>query len=163
LAACAISPSNERQFDCWISQDSLPYSQGQFKTWFYFSVSGAEGEFYFSIRNMAFQQQLYKNGLKPVYKAPNQKWRRCIGPVVCQEQNQAFTVTFSHTFKSPSDPVYFAWTYPWSYQDQLKKTKKWVQTFSQIKGIYIHREILTYSIEKRTVELITLTEVTEAT
>ena len=63
----------------FISEDSLPYvtlpgGAQNYRTWFYFSVTGvARGEtVIFSMRNMNNQGKLYKMGLKPVYRVlPN--------------------------------------------------------------------------------------------
>ena len=72
-------------FHIWISPDSIPYDpKGHYKTWFYFSVKGVykRQTLNFSIRNMASQGKLFKNGLRPVYRScSNMKWKRVHGKV----------------------------------------------------------------------------------
>jgi len=67
-------------------------------------------------------------------------------------------VTFAHTFSNFSaetDTAYFAWTYPFSFQESLNQTALLVKKFKEHPDIYIHREVLSYSRERRPMELIT--------
>ena len=118
-------------FHIWISPDSIPYDpKGHYKTWFYFSIKGVEkGQtLTFSVRNMANQGKLFKNGLRPVFRSTsNMKWRRVLGKVeykVFGNQNN-YVVNGNHTFESISgknEEIYFAYTYPYTYTESMKKT-----------------------------------------
>jgi hypothetical protein len=116
------------------------------------------------MRNMGFQSKLYKMGLRPVYRiAPHSmKWRRCTGPIQwnTSENGQSFIVTWTHTFSnysSETDTIYFAWTYPYSFEESLEKTHRLVKKYKNHQSIYIHREVICCSREKRPMEMITLT------
>ena len=77
LARCTQQSKN--YFHMYISEDSLPQTplpagSQNYRTWFYFSVTGVtKGDtVVFSMRNMNNQGRLFKLGLKPVYRVlPN--------------------------------------------------------------------------------------------
>ena len=101
-------------------------------------------------------------GLRPVFRiAPyNMKWRRCQGNLKWNyEENKHFSITWTHHFESfrEQDVAYFAWTYPYSFKESLEKTQKLLKKFKNHDEVYIHREVLCYSRERRPMELITFT------
>lgn len=76
------------------------------------------------------------------------------------EENTSFQVTWTHTFSNydpDTETVYFAWTYPYSFEESLVKTQKLIKKFQNHPTVYVHREVLTYSREKRPMEMITFT------
>lgn len=86
------------------------------------------------------------------------KWKRCQGSYQWKYEENSFNVTFTHTFNnfnSQTDTAYFAWTYPFSFQESLNQTKKLVKKYIEHPDIYIHREVLYYSRERRPMEMIT--------
>ena len=102
-------------------------------------------------------------GLRPVFRINNRKWKRCMGPLHW-DQEEFFEITFSHTFSNfdpEKDTAFFAWTYPYSFEKSLKKTRKIVQRFRKHPDIYIHREILYYSRERRPMEMVTFSAKTK--
>ena len=151
-----------------MSGDALPYApRGHYHTWFYFSVKGVKNgqTLTFHIKGMAGQGKLYKMGLRPVYRvSPNSmKWKRCQGPLSWSYEGN-FQITFSHTFSNfnaGSDTAFFAWTYPYSFEQSLKYTQKLMRKFENHESIYIHREVLYYSREKRPMEMITFSAKTK--
>ena len=118
----------------------------------------------FSIRNMGNQTKLYKVGLKPVFRVlpNNQKaWKRVPSNISYEMLNDGLTVTWSMKFDwDPSEECFFAWTFPSSFRESLDKSLSLQQKYgndgSKSKSIYFKREILTYSYEKRPVEMLTL-------
>ena len=101
-------------------------------------------------------------GLRPVFRvSPNSmKWKRCNGSLKWEILEGHFSITFTHTFnnfKTDSDTAYFAWTYPYSFEESLKKTQKLLRKYENHPDIYIHREVLYYSREHRPMEMITFT------
>ena len=151
-------------FYIWISPDSIPYDpKGHYKTWFYFSVKGiSKGQtLNFSIRNMANQGKLFKNGLRPVYRScSNMKWKRVHGKVQYKcNQNNSHVVNWTHTFENiggPDEEIYFAYTYPYSYNESLAKTQNMLKRLRDSETTYLHREVLFHSVEGREMELLTL-------
>ena len=88
------------------------------------------------------------------------KWKRCHGSLQWSQEENEFNIKFTHlfnNFKSDTDTAYFAWTYPYSFQESLEKTRRLMMKFKDHPDIYIHREVLYYSREKRPMELITFT------
>ena len=74
------------------------------------------------------------------------------------DYTEHFGVTFTHTFNNfntDKDTAYFAWTYPYGYDESLKKTQKLLKKYTDHENIYIHREVLYYSREHRAMEMIT--------
>ena len=119
-----------------MSGDGMPYTKyGHYYSWFYFSVKGTkQGEDYtFSVRNMGFQSKLYKMGLRPVYRIHphSMKWRRCTNQVSwnLDDAKQNFHVHWvfnMHQVNPETDTIFFAWTYPYTFEESLKKTQKWM-------------------------------------
>jgi hypothetical protein len=143
---CKWTPEEQNYFEIYMSGDGMPYTKhGHYYSWFYFSVKGIKSgeEYTFSVRNMGFQSKLYKMGLRPVYRvSPNSmKWKRCTGPIRWEldDARQNLQVTWTHTFNNfnaETDTAYFAWTYPYSFEESLKKTQKWMNKFKKQGDIY---------------------------
>ncbi|CAI2372499.1 unnamed protein product [Moneuplotes crassus] len=159
------------KFDMWISCDGLPYRTSGMRTWFYFYVLGAKKnqKLKFSVKNMNNQGKLLKMGLRPVYRViPKGKyWQKVSGNTTWSKGQYGLEVNFEHTFTAgPSERVYFAFTYPFSYHDIQQKTLKIEQKLenkSKYDHVYYHKELLGRSIENRRVDLITLTSKTGMT
>jgi hypothetical protein len=76
------------------------------------------------------------------------------------EENTSFQVTWTHAFSNydpDTETVYFAWTYPYSFEESLVKTQGLIKKYEDSPSVYVHREVLTYSREKRPMEMITFT------
>ena len=79
-------------------------------------------------------------GLRPVFwikaagstKAP--KWRRSIGYLRWQytDTEGPMQVTWQHLFNDfkSDDTAYFAWTYPYSFEESLVKTQKLLKKYN---------------------------------
>jgi len=65
-------------------------------------------------------------------------------------------VKFSFTFEKPEDEVFFAFSYPFSYEENQKLMEKYEQMYSTDPDIYFHRELLIRSLQERDVDLITI-------
>ena len=79
---------------------------------------------------------------------------------------QNLYVTWTHNFGSNFDPqkdtAYWAWTYPYSFEESLEKSQKWISKFAKkYTDVYTNREVICYSREKRPVELLTVTKDTK--
>ena len=163
-----LSKSN---FNIYMSEDCQPYNSesGNYRTWFYFSVTGVqEGEsLTFTIKNMNNQGKLYKSGLKPVFRVlPNNqsKWKRIPNNVSFDYGTDGFYILFSFLFNfDPSEIAYFAFSYPFSNEESLKKSEQMLVKYENSSSIYFKREVLYYSLEGREVELLTLTGTTRMT
>jgi len=160
LGRCVqVEDAENTTFNMWMSGDGLPYqSSGHYKSWFYFSVKGLprEGRVTFSVKNMALQSKLYKMGLRPVFRTSphSMKWKRFTGPITwgMNEENTGFMITWTYqitNFNPETDTMYWAWTYPYSFEESLKHTQKMLKKYKDDEKVYIHREVLNYSREGR--------------
>ena len=97
--------------------------------------------------------------------AQQRKWRRIITKAVTFFNNEEqFTLQFSHMFSYPENQTtYFAFTYPFSYEDSLKKTDELQQKLQGQQNVYFNREILYYSLEGRAMELLTISSCDQMT
>jgi len=161
----------------------------QSKTWFHFSVAGGEPGAWITltVRNMNGQNRLYKHDFRPVFKAGHAgTWQRIKQPVAFSGSKEAddFEITFRHRFdQGASDPVFFAFCYPWSYAEcqallaeaEARLGASDAEALASdgrsgtarplapaLQSIYFRRETLTRSIEGRDVDVLTVTAATGA-
>ena len=69
-------------------------------------------------------------------------------------------MSFQHSFNySEEETTYFAFTYPFSYQESQEKIDDIENKVSsgEIPNCYFHREVLYHSLEGRKMEIFTLT------
>ena len=127
-------------------------------TWFYFRVrddSQKKRKVTFKLLNMNRQGALYKNGYK-VFVQRDDEWSRIASTsFLADDALQKATVTWDHTFRN--DEVAFAFCYPYSYED-LQKSLGVAEEKAKRCGAYFQRELLCYSLERRRVDLLTITE-----
>jgi hypothetical protein len=120
------------------------------------------GETYnFCFKNMSQATGLYSSGLKPVYKVvpDDEKWRNIPTEVTFEKSEESFTLQFSHTFDcSSTNSVYFCFSYPFGYEDVCKQMDELESRLKSSEDIYFYRELVTYTLERRRVELITITD-----
>ncbi|EKX31473.1 hypothetical protein GUITHDRAFT_159045 [Guillardia theta CCMP2712] len=141
-----------------------------YRTWFYFSVSGAKKDqtLTFTVMNMNPQTKMFNQGMKPVYRLGSSawdKWERIKDEVTysCGEGRQ-FQIRFKFRFSSDST-VFFAFSYPYSFEDVKRKLDAIQDAVASKLGaktsesaIYLERETLTYSLEGRRMEVLTITD-----
>ena len=122
-------------------------------------------------------QRKYADVYRPVYKLSKENnWNRIDQPVqfnvdffdclfsliqffFFQIRDEKLVVTFEFTFEnlSPGDKVYFAFSYPYSYEDCQKYLNSLQKQFLFDSDIYFHRETLIKSPEDRNIDLVTIT------
>lgn len=72
--------------------------------------------------------------------------------------DEGFQVTFTHTFTYGADETcYFAFSYPFSLEEVIKQGQRFYKKYYDSDTIYFHKEVLALSLEKRPMELWTLT------
>lgn len=148
----------------WIAPDcaNTPFEK-QYRTWFHFtatpnSQTNSKDYYRFSIQNMINQKHLFNNGMLPVYKTPSQEWQRLSTQVqfnLREGTDNEHNLIFSYRFLS-LDSVSFAFTYPWSYQQDQDNLKRVQTILSARPDIYFHRELMAYSLTGLRVELVTI-------
>jgi hypothetical protein len=154
-----------------------------YRTWFYFSVSGARaGETLdFEVPGLANQTALFcGSDHRPVVRAlPSraaQGWERIrspctFGPATADPSRGPYILSFSHTVLSDGDVVSFALTFPAETSAIRAATDALLQAHGNAadplraapsspaadSDIYLAREVLTHSLQGREVHLLTLT------
>nr|CAB3220554.1 cytosolic carboxypeptidase-like protein 5 [Phallusia mammillata] len=171
LYGCIITPDYE--FNVWTKPDcaGTPFENGN-RSWFYFGIRGYAPNklIKLNIVNLNRQGKLYSQGMGPLVKTvPSKpKWERIRDRPSHQMIDGQFTLTFTHRFmENRGGTTYFAFCYPWSYtesQDALQvlddKFKDCVHLQpgeAKDNDIYYHRELVCHSIDRRRVDLITIT------
>jgi hypothetical protein len=166
LARCMQQSKN--LFHMYISEDSLPYTPlpagcQNYRTWFYFSVTGVpKGEtVIFSMRNMNNQGRLFKLGLKPVYRvlpSAQPSWQRIPASVQFDYLDEGpFFITFCHNFAyEETETTYFAFSYPFSFEEIQNQSQQLIDRFASSETIYVHREVLGLSLEGRPMDMLTI-------
>ena len=156
------------EYQCCTSPDckGTPY-ETPYTTWFHFCVTGVnKGEtITIHLTNLNVQAKLYSQDMCPVYKSvPSMpQFLRIPGKVAhtVPKNGTQMRLTFQHTFQHHKEEVYFAFTYPYSYSELREHIAEWesMTTRSNPKpeDIYFMRETLTYSLEGRIVDLLTIT------
>jgi hypothetical protein len=88
------------------------------------------------------------------------KWRRIFTKVNYFINNEdQFILRFQHMFSNgPGETTFFAFSYPFSYEESQSKIDQIEQQFSSSpdKNLYFHRETVYYSIEGRKMEMMTI-------
>jgi hypothetical protein len=158
-------------FELWIARDCYKTSNGTEispSAWFYFKVSelklspGTKSqELVFTIKNMSQYQkkQLNSGFYTPVYKtAKTPSWQYCVNAIedVTKVEN-SYQWTFRHEVKANEGDTYFAYTFPFSYTNTMKFVDDIEGKCLANPKIYFNRELINYSLEKRRIELLTIT------
>ena len=126
------------------------------RSWFYFRVTAPKGVMLtIVVKNLNLQGKIFREGHRPVYCGADEVWNRITGLITYQaagEDLSLFEVTFRHHFTEES--VCFAFSYPWSYEQNQVFLAHLVSTTPQ--DVYIHRENLIPSLEGRRCDLLTI-------
>ncbi|KAL4483174.1 hypothetical protein ABPG74_019200 [Tetrahymena malaccensis] len=160
------SSLKNNHFNLWVCNDCKGTQKAtNYRTWFYFSVTGvnAETTLTFSIMNLNFQNKMFREGMQPTFKSSlSNTWQRVKSNIASTMENNdnGLEITWTHKFESPEEKVWFSFTYPFSYEDNEKFLKEYEQTFQNDSEIYMHRCTLIKSKEDRKIELLTISSQT---
>jgi len=156
------------EFYLWVAPDNagteLARADGA-NAWFHFCVSHVRKgtTLRLQIMNAANHSGLYKQDMRPVFRCSSTKntWMRIKSPVKLQRQSErSATISFEHTVDCDDDTLYFAFTYPYSYQDVQRELDELEANnnidITKSGGIYFHREVITRTPDGRNVDLLTI-------
>lgn len=166
--------SPEVEFQIWTKPDchGTEFENGN-RTWFFFGVEGGRPGtvLRFTMMNLNKQAKLFSQGMAPVYMPHGKsQWDRIRDPPTYETLETGFQMSFK--FRVPDDNhgvTYFAFTYPYMYKElQLNLDKmhrrysNGHRSFDELSTlpettIYFHKETVIRSLEKRKMDLITLT------
>lgn len=170
----SISEVPDFEFNVWTRPDcaGTEFENGN-RTWFYFGMRGGQpfSTVRINIVNLNKQCKMYAQGMTPVYRILPGKpqWERIKDKPSFNMEDKQFIVSFMFRFGDTlNQTVYFAFTYPYTYSDllshlssvesQLKNNSHFKECNAEPKqdDIYYQREVLTYSLESRRIDLITI-------
>ena len=104
---------------------------------------------------------LYNNGLKPIYKITpdSDEWQFIPEKSYFEKTEEWSTLRFNFKFDcSSSSIVHFAFSFPFGYEDACNQADELETKLKDHEEIYFFRELIAYSLEKRRVELLTITD-----
>ena len=144
------------------------------KSWFHFRVQAAAavpslaGQYIrFNMMNLNKHLKLFNQGMMPVVMInkpgqplPNimtepERWSR-VNHVFPHQMNGEFIMSFWHKITHPDHDYYFSFSYPCSLRDQTEYLNQLERRYTNHSSIYFHRETLCLSVDKRPVELVTI-------
>jgi len=126
------------------------------RTWFHYSVQApVDSELTITMRNLNNQGKLMREGLKPVTRKAAGTWERLQEEVAYRQNAETgqFEVEWTHRFSGEAE--YFAFSYPWSYDDHLRFLKE-LEISALSASVYLNKVCLTQSCEGRRCDLLTI-------
>ena len=159
-------------YDLHIAADcqDLQEKKDNFRVWFFFKVSNTSKEnksLIFSIKNLSlFLKEIFTKGHLPVYHIDgtneefyDRKWSRLdktLNEFVFIETTTGIDLNYKYDING-METVYFAYSYPWSYSDNLTYIKTLKLLYKNQKNIYFNAECMINSLEERKIHFLTLT------
>ncbi|XP_030638396.1 cytosolic carboxypeptidase-like protein 5 [Chanos chanos] len=167
---CLSIPDYE--FNVWTKPDcaDTEFENGN-RSWFYFSVRGAQpGKLLkINVMNMNKQSKLYSQGMAPLVRTlpVKTRWERVRERPVFEMSENQFVLSFVHRLLDVRGATtYFAFCYPFSYSDcqdlltrldqSLLSTAHTLGPGSPVDSVYYHRELLCRSLDGHRVDLLTI-------
>jgi hypothetical protein len=136
---------NENEYRLLLEYDTE--TQG-YTQWYYFSVKPYKPnhKVRFNITNLIKFESLYNDGMKPLTFSlkntinGNKVWeRKCTevsyyknSYIRSNESKSFYTLTFSYTFDDPTDTIFFAYSYPYTYTDLMEYVEKLQMNYPSI-------------------------------
>ena len=163
----------DHSFNVWTAPDAAgtQYQNGN-RSWFYFGIRGplSSHSIRITVMNMNRQSKLYAQGYNAIARflplRPN--WERLRIKPAYKNNDASMMLTFTCTFPHSCDTAYFAFCYPWSYEETQTQLTQLDQEFSycskQLSSvqspdtIYYYRETICYSLQGRKVDLLTISD-----
>ncbi|KAG5314162.1 CBPC6 carboxypeptidase, partial [Acromyrmex insinuator] len=147
---------SEFEYDLFIRPDTCG---PRLRLWFNFTVDNvkADQRVIFNIVNISKSANLFRQGMTPLVKSSTRpKWQRIPREQVfyyrsAQHQNH-YVLSFAFAFDREDDVYQFALTYPYSYTRYMVHLDNLCSRL-----LYTKRETLAESIQKKNVELVTIT------
>ncbi|KAJ8679497.1 hypothetical protein QAD02_015284 [Eretmocerus hayati] len=147
---------SEFEYDLFIRPDTC---SPRLRLWFNFTVDNVRQEqrVIFNIVNISKSKNLFREGMTPLVRSTSRlKWQRLPVKQVfyyksAQHQNH-YVLSFAFSFDREDELYQFALTYPYSYSRHLGHLDNLSTKYPSIR-----RETLANSIQKRKVELLTIT------
>ncbi|KPJ02920.1 Cytosolic carboxypeptidase-like protein 5 [Papilio xuthus] len=157
------------EFNLWTRPDcaGTEFENGN-RTWFYFGIQASQPGVLVRLNliNLNKQGKMYNQGMAPVTRTLPGKpqWERIKDRPVHSTDDNTFTLSFKYkTAENPKATTFFAFTYPYSFAELQLALNAVDGKMLPLPApqspddIYYCRECLTYSLEGRRVDLLTIT------
>ncbi|CAI2325468.1 unnamed protein product [Caenorhabditis sp. 36 PRJEB53466] len=144
------------EYDLFIRPDTL---NNKYRVWFYFECKNASESqrVIFNIVNFSKQRTLFEMGIAaPVVKSnAHNSWARIPSRHIyyyrSTQHGDRWILSFAYIFESP-DAVQFAYCIPYTYSS----LQTWLAELEARDYPFFHRDLLTFTVQKRRVDLITI-------
>lgn len=148
---------SDYEFDLFIRPD---INNPNYRLWFYFSVSNVKKgqRVLFNVCNFSKSKSLYRNGMTPIISSKQRpNWellpdRQCFY-YRCPRHRRNFVMSFLFVFDRDDDIYYFAYSFPYTYSD----LQRFLLTVRSKKFPFFKQELLTRTILRRRLDLLTIT------
>lgn len=154
---------NEHEYDLYIRTD-LTVPNPKNRVWFYFSITGmrAGQKVILNIVNFSKKKSLYRLGATPVVRSrTHPDWKRLPSQNVfyyrAPRLARKYVLSMVFEFDSADDEYYFAYSFPYTYT----QLQNYLDLICQQDLSFFSRELLGYSVEKRRIDLVTITSLNE--
>jgi len=167
-----VIKSSSGEFNIWTRPDCAgTMFENTLSTWFFFSVKAMKNvTVRMCIMNLNKQTSLYQqHDYRPIFKVePTCKtWRRMPDSPSFKVRDDNSQLRFKYRFESDSETAFFAFCYPFSYEDVQKRLSALDRIYMNEKSgeptaaaidedIYYHRELLCYSHDRNRLDLVTI-------
>eukprot|EP00755_Sulcionema_specki_P023920 Sspe_Gene.80065::Locus_50368_Transcript_2_2_Confidence_0.667_Length_646::g.80065::m.80065 len=153
-------------FTVWVSPDCAGTQfENLNRTWFYFGIRGGfrGREILLHLRNLSPQNKLYEFDMRPVVKVGEDgSWARIETKPKVKCLCSGLGLSWPYTFQS-DHPVYFAFTFPYSYTELQGHIAAWERTANSTVSpetgqprVFFCKETIASSLQGRRVDLLTI-------
>ncbi|XP_061200831.1 BEN domain-containing protein 5 isoform X3 [Neopsephotus bourkii] len=147
----------EFEYDLFIRPDTC---NPRFRVWFNFTVENVKESqrVIFNVVNFSKTKSLYRDGMAPMVKSTSRpKWQRIPSKNVyyyrCPDHRRNYVMSFAFCFDREDDTYQFAYCYPYTYT----RLQHYLDNLQRRNMDYFRRESLGLSVQKRQLDLLTIT------
>uniref|UniRef100_A0A803VVB1 AGBL carboxypeptidase 4 n=1 Tax=Ficedula albicollis TaxID=59894 RepID=A0A803VVB1_FICAL len=147
----------EFEYDLFIRPDTC---NPRFRVWFNFTVENVKESqrVIFNVVNFSKTKSLYRDGMAPMVKSTSRpKWQRIPSKNVyyyrCPDHRKNYVMSFAFCFDREDDTYQFAYCYPYTYT----RLQHYLDNLQRRNMDYFCRELLGLSVQKRRLDLLTIT------
>ena len=145
------------EYDLFIRPDTC---NPRYRVWFNFTVNNTSlgQRVIFNIVNFSKTKSLYRDGMSPLVKSTSRpKWQRIPSKNVfyyrCPDHRNNYVLSFPFAFDNEDDTYQFAYCYPYTFS----RLQSHLDNIEKKRFEFFRREQLCLSVQKRRVDVLTIT------
>uniref|UniRef100_A0A8D8VZJ2 Cytosolic carboxypeptidase 6 n=2 Tax=Cacopsylla melanoneura TaxID=428564 RepID=A0A8D8VZJ2_9HEMI len=154
-----IDFTSEFEYDLFIRPDTC---NPRHRLWFNFVIDNTrlDQRVILNIVNIGKTKNLFREGMTPLVRSTsrNKKWYRMLNRDVYYHRSNAhrkhYVLSLIFAFDKEEDAYQISFSYPYSYS----KCKLYLDTLEKKKNEFFHREVVNHSIQKRNIDVVTITD-----